>query len=151
MRPEESRRWFGSTPPDLSLVARAKGADWLYTYMRSFYVDESRPLGVNNLVLENVSMPHVLWELQGWQKAVYKEGTQDSGRPVIENLELAEPGQMAPEEYDRAILDIVNFLTYLSEPAQLMRKQIGAWVLIFLALLFVVAFLLKKEYWKDVH
>jgi len=151
MKPEESGKWFGSAPPDLSLIARAKGADYVYTYLRTFYVDESRPLGVNNLVLENASMPHVLWELQGWQKAVYKEGTQDSGKPVIEHLELAKPGQMTPEEYDRAMLDLVNFLTYVSEPAQLQRKQIGVWVLIFLVLLFVVALLLKKDYWRDVH
>ena len=151
MKSEEARKWFGSTPPDLSVVARSKGADWLYTYLRTFYLDESRPLGVNNLVLENVSMPHVLWELQGWQKAVYKEGTENSAKPVIEHLELAQPGQMTPEKFDRAMLDLVNFLTYVSEPAQLQRKQIGLWVLLFLVLLFVVTFLLKKDYWRDVH
>ena len=151
MRAEESSKWFGNAPPDLSLVARAKGADWLYTYLRTFYVDESRPLGVNNLVLENVSMPHVLWELQGWQKVVYKEGTENSAKPAIERLELAQPGQMTPEQFDRAMLDLVNFLTYVSEPAQLQRKQVGIWVLLFLVLLFVVTFFLKKDYWRDVH
>ena len=96
-------------------------------------------------------MPHVLWELQGWQKVVYKEGTENSAKPAIERLELAQPGQMTPEQFDRAMLDLVNFLTYVSEPAQLQRKQVGIWVLLFLELLFVVTFFLKKDYWRDVH
>jgi ubiquinol-cytochrome c reductase cytochrome c1 subunit len=149
---KDARHWYGTSVPDLSLVARAKGADWLYTYLRTFYLDDSRPFGVNNLVLKNASMPHVLWELQGWQKAVYKEGEKDaSGEPVLDRLELAEEGSLSPKEFDRVIRDLVNFLVYVSEPAQLQRKQVGVWVLMFLVFFFVVAYMLKKEYWKDVH
>lgn len=149
---ENARDWFGKPPPDLSLVARAKGADWVYTYLRTFYLDDSRPFGVNNLVLDNAYMPHVLWELQGWQQPVYKEGEKTAdGKPVIEHLELTEQGKLTPKEYDRAVLDLVNFLIYLSEPAQLQRKKLGFWVLAFLVVLLVVTYFMKKEYWKDVH
>ena len=152
LRVRDANTWFGTMPPDLSLIARAKGADWVYTYLRTFYLDEARPMGVNNLVLPNASMPHVLWELQGWQKAVYKPGeTNAAGKPVLDHLELVEAGKMTAEEYDKAVLDLVNFLVYLSEPAQLKRQQIGFWVLAFLLLFFIVAYLLKKEFWKDVH
>jgi ubiquinol-cytochrome c reductase cytochrome c1 subunit len=152
MRDKDARHWFGTSAPDLSLVARAKGADWIYTYLRTFYLDDSRPFGVNNLVLKNASMPHVLWELQGWQKPVYKEGEKDGGGDaLIEHLELAEEGQLSPKEFDKLTLDLVNFLVYVGEPAQLQRQQLGFWVLAFLAAFFVVAYLLKKEYWKDVH
>lgn len=152
LQEKDARHWFGTSVPDLSLVARAKGADWVYTYLRTFYLDDSRPFGVNNLVLKNASMPHVLAELQGWQKPVYKEGETDaSGEPVLEGLELEEEGRLSPEEYDKVVRDIVNFLVYVSEPAQIKRKQVGIWVLMFLVLFFVVAYLLKKEYWRDVH
>ncbi len=152
MNERDARTWFGTKVPDLSLVARAKGADWVYNYLRSFYLDESRPFGVNNLVLPNAAMPHVLWELQGWQKAVYKEGEKDAGgQPVVDKLEIVEPGKMTSKEFDRAMLDLTNFLVYLSEPAQLKRKELGLWVLTFLVLFFIVAYLLKKEYWKDIH
>ena len=152
LRVRDANTWFGTMPPDLSLIARAKGADWVYTYLRTFYLDETRPMGVNNLVLPNASMPHVLWELQGWQKAVYKPGETDAaGTPILDRLELVEPGKLTPEEFDKAVLDLVNFLVYLSEPAQLKRQQIGLWVLAFLLLFFIVAYLLKKEFWKDVH
>lgn len=152
LQEKDARHWFGTSAPDLSLVARAKGADWVYTYLRTFYLDDSRPFGVNNLVLKNASMPHVLAELQGWQKPVYKEGETDaSGKPVLERLELVEEGRLSPSEYDKVVRDIVNFLVYVSEPAQLQRKQVGTWVLLFLVLFFVVAYMLKKEYWKDVH
>jgi ubiquinol-cytochrome c reductase cytochrome c1 subunit len=152
LRAKDATTWFGKKPPDLSLIARAKGADWVYNYLRTFYLDETRPTGVNNRVLPNASMPHVLWKLQGWQKAVYAAGETDAaGKPILDHLELAEPGKMTPEEYDKAVLDLVNFLVYLSEPAQLKRQQIGLWVLAFLALFFIVAYLLKKEFWKDVH
>ncbi len=152
LQDKDARHWFGTSVPDLSLVARAKGADWLYTYLRTFYLDDSRPFGVNNLVLKNASMPHVLAELQGWQKPVYKEGEKDaSGEPVLARLELAEQGSLTPKEYDKVVRDLVNFLVYVGEPAQLMRKEVGIWVLMFLVFFFVVAYLLKKEYWKDVH
>ena len=148
---EDARHWFGKPPPDLSLVTRAKGADWVYTYLRSFYLDDARPFGVNNLVLENAYMPHVLWELQGWQRAVYPDGKSVSGKPVIDHLELVDEGKLTPRQYDRAVLDLVNFLIYLSEPAQLKRKQVGIWVLAFLVLFLVIVYLMKREYWKDVH
>lgn len=158
MRPKDAKEWFGTAPPDLTLSARAKGADWLYTYLRSFYLDDTRPFGVNNTVLENASMPHVLWELQGLQEKVSGEAGEGHGEPGhgggesgADHLEIVQPGSMSPEQFDRAVLDLVNFMVYLSEPAQVVRKQIGFWVLSFLVLLFVVTYLLKKEYWKDVH
>jgi ubiquinol-cytochrome c reductase cytochrome c1 subunit len=149
MPDKDSVVWFGSPPPDLSVIARARGADWLYTYMRTFYIDEKKPMGVNNLAFPDVGMPHVLWELQGLQKPVYR--TTDDGYEVIESLELVKPGTMTPAEYDQASADLVNFLVYMGEPVQLKRQALGIKVLIFLAIFFVIAYLLKKEYWKDVH
>lgn len=147
MRPEDGAQWFGNAPPDLSLIARAEGADWLYSYLKNFYLDPSRPLGVNNLTSPNVSMPHVLGELQGWQKPVYKTG---KGK-VIDHLKLTQPGLMTPEEYDGMVRDLVTFLVYASEPAQMARAQVGIGVIVFLIVLLVLSYLLKKEYWKDVH
>ncbi len=147
------KKWFGAAPPDLTLVARVRGADWLYTYMRTFYEDKSRPFGVNNLVFDNVGMPNVLWELQGLQKPVYKTVTDDEGHEhqTLERIELVEPGTQSPEEFDRTIRDLVNFLVYMGEPIKLERQSLGIKVLLFLIVFFVVAYLLKKEYWKDVH
>ncbi|MGI9304035.1 MAG: cytochrome c1 [Gammaproteobacteria bacterium] len=155
MRPDDSREWLLAPAPDLSVVARARGVDWLYTYLRSFYVDESRPFGVNNVVFENVSMPHVLWELQGWQTLRHEEQqhSEEGGHDAHAGptLELTRPGKLAPKEYDRLVRDLVNFLAYLAEPAQLQRQKLGFWVLLFLVFLFVLTYLMKKEYWKDVH
>jgi len=153
MSASDAKDWFGTTPPDLSVIARARGTDWLYTYLMTFYRDESRPFGVNNMVFKDVGMPHVLWELQGWQKPVYKSEVGEDGksRQVIDKLELVEPGELTPAEYDKAVTDLVNFLAYMGEPAKLERQRLGVWVLLFLALLFVVSYALKKEYWKDVH
>ena len=156
MPKEPAKEWFGKTPPDLSVIARARGGDWLYTYLRSFYKDESRPFGVNNPVFPDVGMPHVLAGLQGVQKPVYKTETKGEGEnaeevQVLAGFELVEPGSMDPKEYDAAVADLVNFLVYIGEPAQLQRQRMGWWVLGFLAVFFVVAYLLKKEYWKDVH
>jgi len=152
MPAEESENWFGRTPPDLSLIARAKGADYVYTYLRTFYLDEERPLGVNNAVLVNAGMPHVLWELQGWQRPVYEShGHGEEKGHVITGFEIVKPGSMSVTEFNSAMRDLVNFLVYVSEPAQLQRKQVGIWVLLFLALAFVVFYALKKEYWKDVY
>lgn len=149
MRTADAKKWFwGAGAPDLSVIARARGADWLYTYLRSFYRAPERPSGVNNAVKE-VTMPHVLWELQGWQDPVYEEN--EKGEKKIASLKLAEPGSQSPREFDRTVRDIVTFLVYLAEPAQLQRKQMGFWVLLFLALLFVVTYAMKKEYWKDIH
>lgn len=149
---EDSANWFGRTPPDLSLIARSRGADYVYTYLRTFYLDEERPLGVNNAVLANAGMPHVLWELQGWQKPVYEtHGHGEEETHVLTGFEIVEPGSMSPSEFDGAMRDLVNFLVYISEPAQLQRKRVGIWVLSFIVLAFVVFYGLKKEYWKDVH
>ncbi|HHS83486.1 MAG TPA: cytochrome c1 [Gammaproteobacteria bacterium] len=150
MSPADANKFFGTTPPDLSLIARSRGVDWLYTYLRSFYLDESRPTGVNNVVFKDVGMPHVMWELQGWQKAVFKED-EHGGEPVFERFELAKPGSMTPEQFDGAVRDLVNFLDYVGEPYKLERQRLGIKVLLFLAVFFVIAYLLKKEYWKDVH
>lgn len=152
MDPADGEAWFGKTPPDLSLIARSKpgGPDWLYTFLKSFYADETRPAGWNNTVLPGSSMPHVLWELQGTQRAVYKEGAADA-LPVIDRLELAVPGSMSAEEYDSAIRDLVNFLTYVGEPAAIQRTSMGVWVILFLAAFTFLAWLLKTEYWRDVH
>ncbi len=146
MRPEDGKAWFGAPPPDLSVIARARGADWLASYLRTFYLDPKRPTGVNNLTFKDVAMPHVLWELQGWQRAVWSEDGKH-----IEGLELARPGKMSEEEYATAVNDLVGFLVYLGEPAKLERYSLGWKVLLFLVLFTWVAWLLKKEYWRDVH
>ena len=153
MRSEDAAKWFGTPAPDLSLVARSRGPDWLYTYLRTFYVDPKRPFGVNNLVFKDVAMPHVLWELQGLQKPVYRteKGPDGKERKVIDRLELVQPGKLSPAEYDKAVRDLVAFLTYVGEPAQFERKRLGPWVIAYLVLLLVVFYLLKKEYWRDVH
>ncbi len=154
MRKQDGEAFFGVTPPDLSVIARSRGAKWLYTYFMTFYIDESRPFGVNNLVFKDVGMPHVLWELQGWQKPVYETVTDEDGHDhkVIKTLELVKPGRQSPEEYQQTVTDLVNFLVYLGEPAQLQRKKIGLWVLLYLALILLpVTYLLKKDYWKDIH
>ena len=150
MNPEASERWFGKAPPDLSLVGRSRGPDWLYAYMRSFYKDESG--GWNNLILANASMPHVLWELQGIQTVAKGdgEGHADAAHDAPQ-LVLSTPGQLTPEEYDNTVRDLVTFLDYLGEPAKLKRKNIGVWVILFLAVFTFLTYLLKVEYWRDVH
>jgi ubiquinol-cytochrome c reductase cytochrome c1 subunit len=137
---------------NLSVIARARGVDWLYTYLRSFYLDPSRVTGVNNLVFPDVGMPDVLWELQGWQKPVITTVKDPDGteRKVIE-LELEEPGLMSPKEFDRAVRDLVNFLDYMAEPGKHDRRALGVKVILFLLVFLVVAYLMKKEFWKDVH
>ncbi len=149
---EDSKEWFGTVPPDLSVIARARGVDWLYTYMRSFYRDDSKIIGVNNLVFPDVGMPHVLWELQGWQEPVITTDKDHDGveRKVI-TLELAEPGLLEPHEYDRAVRDLVNFLDYMGEPAKYERRELGVKVIMFLVFFLVVAYLMKRDYWRDVH
>jgi ubiquinol-cytochrome c reductase cytochrome c1 subunit len=151
--PADAKKWFGATPPDLTVIARARGIDWLYTYLRSFYLDPKRPFGVNNVVFKDVGMPHVLWELQGWQKPVYKTVTGEDGKPeqVLDKLEIVTPGTMSPDDYDAAVTDLVNFLAYMGEPAKLERQSLGIKVLLFLAVFFVIAYLLKKDYWQDIH
>lgn len=153
MKPSDAVNFFGVAPPDLSVIARSRGADWLYAYFMTFYSDPSRPFGVNNLQFRDVAMPHVLWELQGTQKPVYKTVAHEDGTEVevIDGLEQVSPGKLTPEEYKSTIHDLVNFLVYLSEPAKFQRQKIGIWVIIYLLAFLVLAYLLKKEYWKDIH
>jgi len=146
-RSDEQKLWFGAAPPDLTIIARARaseagsGADWLYTYLRSFYRDETRPTGWNNVVFDKVAMPHVLNALQGQQVLNHE----------THKLELAVPGQLAAAEYDKTVSDLVGFLVWMAEPQQEFRQKLGLGVLAFLAVLFVFAYALKKEYWKDIH
>ncbi|MBV1912266.1 MAG: cytochrome c1, partial [Cycloclasticus sp.] len=153
MRPKDAEKWFGVNPPDLSLIARSRGSDWLYTYLKSFYVDETRPFGVDNALFPKVGMPNVLSDLQGLQKAVYKDVELEDGtvRRVIDHLEISEPGRMNEKEFDKAMNDLVNFMTYMGEPAKLERQRLGWKVLLFIFLMLVVFYFLKKEYWKDIH
>ena len=153
MTRDDAKRYFGVAPPDLSVVARARGADWLYSYFMTFYRDPSRPTGVNNLVFKDVAMPHVLWELQGWQRVVMEDVKEPDGSMFqrVNHLELETPGKQKPEEYARTVNDLVNFLVYLGEPAQLKRKAIGGWVLGYLVILFIIVYFMKKEFWRDVH
>lgn len=146
MRRADARAWFGAAPPDLTVIARARGsefgsgADWLYTYLRTFYRDEERPTGWNNVVFENVGMPHVLWELQG-----------DQVMGEDHKLKLVRPGQLTPQKYDDMVADLVGFLQYMGEPAANTRKSLGWVVLIYLGVLLVFAYALKRNYWKDIH
>lgn len=153
MRPDDAKHWFGTTPPDLSLIARARGTDYLYTFLKSFYLDPSRPTGVNNTAMPSTAMPHVLWELQGYQKAVY-DGESDAEHNAVHKkftgFELAQKGSLTPQEYDQFVRDTVNFLDYIGEPMQLQRQSLGLKVLGFLLVFFLLAYFLKKEYWKDV-
>ncbi|HEY0664765.1 MAG TPA: cytochrome c1 [Gallionella sp.] len=138
---------YGVAPPDLSVIARSRSADWLYGYLRSFYVDSARSTGWNNVVFPSVGMPHVLADLQGEQalKVERYEGVD------IKKLELVSPGSMKPTEYDAAVADLTNYLVFMGEPAKLVRYDLGVIVLIFLSILFVLVYALKKEIWKDVH
>ncbi|WP_117235849.1 cytochrome c1 [Vibrio maerlii] len=145
-------KWFGATPPDLTLVARVRGTDWLYTYLRSFYEDPSRPFGVNNIVFPSVGMPHVLEELQGIPKPVYGTKVVDGEeQQVVVGVESDGTGELSSGEYDQAVRDLVNFLEYSGDPVQLERKTMGWWVMAFLVIFSIVVYLLKKEYWRDVH
>lgn len=159
MRPDDSKAWFGATPPDLTLVARVRGADWLYTYLNSFYADEARPYGVNNTVFKDVGMPHVLESLQGMQvkgSAPVVVGFDPlTGRELTEMQEgvlyLEEAGEMNEKEFDTMTRDLTNFLVYMGEPIAKRRQEIGFWVLLFLAILFVPVYYLNREYWRDIH
>lgn len=146
LRKDDAQDWFGTVPPDLTLVTRWRSPEWVYTYLRGFYRDDKSTTGWNNVVFANVAMPHVLSESQGEQRTLTKSGT-----PVFERFELAQSGTRTPAQFDGDMRDLTNFLVYLGEPAKLERYRLGIYVLLFLALFFVVAYLLKKEYWKDVH
>lgn len=147
----DASRWFGAPPPDLSLIARSRGTDYLFTFLKGFYIDESRPNGVNNVVLESAAMPNVLWELQGSQRAIFVEEEHDGiVTQVFEGFEQVEPGQLSSEEYDQFVRDLVNFLEYIGEPIQLQRRQLGIWVLMFLLVFGLFSWALKQEIWKDI-
>jgi len=151
--PKDSEGWFGKQPPDLSLIARARSPDYLYSYMKGFYVDKTRPWGVNNLYLPSAAMPDVLAQLHGLQKPVFKNEPDDHGsaRMVLVGVDTMTPGALKPEEYDQFVRDIANFLDYAGEPVKDKRQTMGVFVTLFLLVFFVFAYLLKKEYWKDVH
>lgn len=156
MNPALSKKWFGVSPPDLTLEARVRGADWIYTYLRNFYLDPEKPWGVNNRVFPDVAMPHVLEHLQGTFKPIMREETHIlEGKPhkvsVIDHLELIHPGTMTQAQFDAAMGDLVNFLVYMGEPVQLERQRLGVKVLLFLVFFTALAYALKKEYWKDVQ
>jgi len=140
MRAEDAEKWFGVTPPDLSVIARARGTDWLYTYLRTFYLDDSRPMGTNNVAFKDVGMPHVLWEQQGYLSK------DEHGE-----LSVAEEGDLNQYEYNEMTHDLVNFLAYISEPSKLQRMELAKWVLLYLFIFFLIAYPLKKAFWKDVH
>jgi ubiquinol-cytochrome c reductase cytochrome c1 subunit len=149
----EGEKWFGAAVPDLTLVARNKvgGADWIYTYLKSFYADEKRPYGVNNTIFPDVGMPDVLWQFRGVQTVVYKEGHDAAGNPTHVFDRFERTGGRSDEEFDGVARDLTAFLTYMGEPMQLERQALGVWVLLFLAVFTILAYLLKKEYWRDVH
>jgi ubiquinol-cytochrome c reductase cytochrome c1 subunit len=152
MPKKEAKQWFGVAPPDLSVIARSRGPDWLYTYLRKFYRDDSTATGWNNLVFDKAAMPHVLYQLQGEQSLLVKtEDDGHGGTHEVKELKLDKPGTLSKSEYDAYVADLVNFLVYLGEPAATKRVQIGIWVMLFLLLMLVLTYALKKEYWKDVH
>ena len=141
MNKKDAKKWFGVAPPDLSVEVRARGADWVYTYMRSFYRDETRPSGWNNVVFDKVAMPHVFYELQGEQALDHETHA----------LTLTKPGKLSVEEYDALVGDLTNFMAYMAEPAKQQRNRLGWFVLLFLGVLLVLTYKLKKAYWKDIH
>ncbi len=153
MSAADGKRFFQVAPPDLSVVARSRGASWLYAYLTGFYLDETRPSGVNNLVFPDTAMPHALWPLQGLRRPVYRteEGPLGVPQQLVDHLEQVRAGSMNEEQYARAAGDLVNFLYYIGEPARMERRFFGPWVMLYLLLLILVTWLLKRDYWKDVH
>jgi len=141
MRAEDAKKWFGVIPPDLSVISRAKGTDWLYTYLRTFYLDQEKSTGTNNLAFKDVGMPHVLWQQQGY--LAQDEETHD--------LVSATDGTQSQNEYNAMAKDLTNFLAYIGEPSKLQRLALGKWVLLYLVLLFLVAYPMKKAFWRDIH
>ncbi|MES2935310.1 MAG: cytochrome c1 [Pseudomonadota bacterium] len=157
---KDAMQWFGMVPPDLSVIARAKasgagsGADWIYTYLRTYYKDESRPTGWNNMLFPNVGMPHALWELQGVREAKFADvaNPHEKGKMMHKfvGFEQVKPGKLSSTEYDTAVSDLVAYLVWMAEPAQDQRKKLGAWVVLFLSLLSFLAWRLNASYWKEV-
>ena len=160
MAAKDAKAWFGAQPPDLSVIARSRagdngsGADYLYTYMRGFYRDETRPTGWNNIVFPSVGMPHVLWELQGEQRAVYEveQDLHDHSKTVhvFKGFELTKPGSLNKADYDLAVADLVAYLQWMGEPAQTQRARLGVWVLLFLGILTLFAWRMNAAFWKDI-
>ena len=171
MTAKDAKAWFGAPPPDLSLEARVRGKDWLYNYFLGFYRDDASATGWNNLVFPNVGMPHVLWAVGGSNRLVTREfasheqaeaaalaakrlvkvGPAPGGKYVVETVELETPGALTPDQYRAFVADLVNYMDYLAEPAKNKRINLGLYVLLYLGVLFVFAYWLKREYWKDVH
>lgn len=147
MQKKEGEEWFGVAPPDLSVIARSRGADWLYTYLRAFYRDDSTATGWNNLVFDRAAMPHVLYQLQGEQKLIVK--TSDKGEQ--KSLLLDKQGELTKTEYDKFVGDLVNYLVYIGEPHANARKELGLTVMAFLLGMLILSYALKREYWKDIH
>ncbi len=171
LNPKDGKKWFGAEPPDLSVIARARssgagtGADWLYTYLRTFYKDDSRPSGWNNMVFNNVGMPHALWELQGTQEikhmpvmaeasasAKHGKNAKAEGHDAhaVPQLAITKPGKMTKTEYDTAVADLVAYMSWMAEPVQTQRRQLGGWVLAFMSLLALLAWRLNASFWKEV-
>jgi len=148
MNEKDSKKWFGTNPPDLSLIARVRGPKWLFTYLKGFYTDKSKPFGSNNTVFKDVGMPNVLWKLQGEQTAVMEKS---HGEDVIRFLKQETEGTLSRQQFNQFVTELVNFLVYVGEPVQLERQRLGKYVLLFLLMFGVIAYLLKKEYWKDIH
>ena len=151
--PDDAEGWFGKQPPDLSLIARSRSVDYIYAYLKGYFVDKTRPSGTNNLVLPATAMPDVLANLQGLQKPVFKNEPDEHGSAtmVLDGVEPMTAGALKPEEYDQFVRDIANFLDYAGEPVKAKRQSLGAFVILFLLVFFALAYMLKKEYWKDVH
>jgi ubiquinol-cytochrome c reductase cytochrome c1 subunit len=148
---EAATAWFGQPPPDMSLIARARGTDYIYNFLKGFYLDSDSPTGVDNLHLQGTSMPHVLWELQGYQTAIFEEGGEGPGAGgEFSHFESATGGTLSPEDYSAFVRDTVNFLEYISEPVRPTRRVLGVWVLMYLAVFLIIASMLKKQIWKDV-
>jgi len=150
MPADDAERWFGKAPPDMSLMARAKGTDYIYNFLRGFYLDKQSPTGVDNVFLAGTSMPHVLWELQGFQDAVFETSGGGDASLHFERFEAVTAGSMSAEQFDGFVRDTVNFLEYISEPVRSTRRVMGVWVLMYLIFFFIVALMLKKQIWKDV-
>jgi ubiquinol-cytochrome c reductase cytochrome c1 subunit len=153
MPPADAEAWFGKAPPDLSVITRARGTDYVYQFLKTFYLDPAKPTGVNNLALDGTAMPHVLADLEGVKQARYKTGAGEGGASdkVFEGFEVVAPGKLSPAEFDGFVRDTVNFLVYVGEPAQVKRQSLGVWVILFLLVFTGISWLLYQEYWKDVH
>lgn len=152
MPEDDASRWFGQGPPDMSLIARSKGTDHIYNFLKGFYIDPDSPTGVDNLVLGGTSMPHVLWEMQGFQKAIFSEEEMEGGatRQVFQEFQPVTAGSMSQEDFEAFVRDTANFLEYISEPERSTRRTVGTWVIIYLIFFMIVAIMLKNQIWKDV-